>query len=67
MKCGFKTNNILTAIKDTDHTVTTSDGRTIHKKLASKPLKLQTPRKPVQPKVITPLQKVRKIQQRQVL
>ena len=45
MKCGFKTNKILTAIKETDHTVTTSDGRTIHKKLASKPLKFQTSRK----------------------
>ena len=42
MKCGFKTNKILTAIKETNHTVTTSDGRTIHKKLASKPLKFQT-------------------------
>ena len=45
MKCGFKTNKILTAIKETDHTVTTSDGRTIHKKLASKPLKFQTSKK----------------------
>ena len=54
MKCGFKTNKILTAIKETNDTVTTSDGRTIHKKLASKPLKFQTPRKPdEQKKAIT--------------
>ena len=38
-KSGFKTNKILTAVKETDHTVTTFDGKTIHKKLASKPLK----------------------------
>ena len=50
MKCGFKTDKILTATKETDHTVTTSVGRTIHKKLASKPLKFQTPRKPDEPK-----------------
>ena len=50
MKCGFKTDKILTATKETDHTVTTSDGRTIHKKLASKPLKFQTQRKPDEPK-----------------
>ena len=45
MKCGFKTNKILTAIKETDHIVTTSEGRIIHKKLASKPLKFQTSRR----------------------
>ena len=45
MKCGFKTNKILTAVKETDHTVTTSEGRVIHKKLASKPLKFQTLKK----------------------
>ena len=45
MKCGFKTNKILTAVKETDHTITTSEGRVIHKKLASKPLKFQTSRK----------------------
>ena len=66
VKCGFKTDKILTATKETDHTVTTSDGRTIHKKLASKPLKFQTPRKPDEPKN-HPVQKVRKIQQRQIL
>ena len=27
MKWGFKTNKILTAVKETDHTVTTSEGR----------------------------------------
>ena len=46
MKCGFKTNKILTAVAETDNTVTTSEGRVIHKKLASKPLKFQTSRKP---------------------
>ena len=46
MKCGFKTNKVLTAVAETGHTVTTSEGRVIHKKLASKPLKFQTPRKP---------------------
>ena len=45
MKCGFKTNKLLTAVKDTDHTITTSEGRVIHKKLASKPLKFQTSRR----------------------
>ena len=45
MKCGFKTNKILTAVKETDHNVTSSDGKTIHKKLAYKPLKFQTSRK----------------------
>ena len=41
MKCGFKTNETLTAITETDYTVTISDGGTIYKKLASKPLKFQ--------------------------
>ena len=45
MKCGFETNKILTAVKETGHTITTSEGRVIHKKLASKPLKFQTSRK----------------------
>ena len=45
MKCGFKTNKILPAVKETDHTVTTSEGRIIHKNLASKPLKFQTSRR----------------------
>ena len=52
MKCGFKTDKILTATKETDHTVTTSNGRIIHKKLASKPLKFQTQRKPDEPKKV---------------
>ena len=42
MKCGFETDKILTAIKETDHTVTTSEAKIIHKMLASKPLKFQT-------------------------
>ena len=32
LKCRFKTNKPLTAIKETKHTITTSDGRIIHKK-----------------------------------
>ena len=47
MKCCFKTNEILTAMKKTyrDHTVNTSEGKIIFKKLASKPLKFQTSKK----------------------
>ena len=30
---------ILIAVKETDHTVTTTEGKVIHKKLASNPLK----------------------------
>ena len=32
--------------KETDHTSTTSEGKIIHKKLTSKPLKFRTSRKP---------------------
>ena len=46
MKCGFKTSKVLTAVAETGHTVTTSEGSVIHKKLASKPLKFHTSRKP---------------------
>ena len=45
MKCRFKTNKLLAAVKETKHTIPTSDGKTIYKKLASKPVKLQLPRK----------------------
>ena len=45
MKCGFKANKILTAVNETGHTITTSEGRVIHKKLASKTLKFQTSRR----------------------
>ena len=45
MKESFKTTKLLTAVKQTDHTVTTSEGRVIHEKLASEPLKFQTSRK----------------------
>ena len=45
MKCGSKTNKNLTAVKETGHTITTSEGRIIHKKLVSKPLLFQTSRK----------------------
>ena len=53
MKCGFKTNKILTAVAETDHTVTTSEGRVIHLKMASRPLKFQTSRKPEEPRKAT--------------
>ena len=46
LKCRFKTNKMLTAIKETKHTITTSEGKTIHKRLASKPVKFQLSRKP---------------------
>ena len=46
LKCRFKTNKMLTAIKETKHTITTSEGKTIRKKLASKPVKFQLSRKP---------------------
>ena len=45
MKCRFKTNKLLTAVKETEHTVTTSEGKIIHKKLASKPMKFLLPKK----------------------
>ena len=41
LKCRFKTDKILTAARETKHTITTTDGKTIHKKLASNPLKFQ--------------------------
>ena len=53
MKCGFKTNKILTAVAETDHAVTTSEGRIIHKKLTSRPLKFQMSRKPEEPRKAT--------------
>ena len=46
MKCRFKTNKILTAANETKNTITTSDGKIIHKKIASKPIKFQLPKKP---------------------
>ena len=46
LKCRFKTNKPLTAVKETKHAITTSEGKTIHKKLASKPIKFQLSRKP---------------------
>ena len=50
MKCRFKTNKILTAVNETKHTITTSDGKIIHKKLASIPIKFQLPKKPEEKK-----------------
>ena len=46
LKCRFKANKLLTAVKETKHTITTSEGKTIHKKLASKPIKFQLSREP---------------------
>ena len=46
MKCRFKINKLLTVVKGTKHTITTSEGKTIHKKLASNPVKFQLSRKP---------------------
>ena len=46
MKCRFKVNKTLTAVQETGHTITTADGKIIHKKLASNPRKFQPPRKP---------------------
>ena len=60
MKCSFKTNKILTAVKETDHTITTSEGRIIHKKLASKPSKFQTSRKTDEQKAINRCRRCRK-------
>ena len=45
IKSGFKTNKISTAMKKTDLTVITSEGKIVHRKLASKPLKFQTSKK----------------------
>ena len=45
LKCRFKNKKPLTAMKETKHTITTSEGRVIHKQLASKPIKNQLPRK----------------------
>ena len=50
MKCRFKTNKILTAAKETKHTITTTDGKVIHKKLASNPLKIQPTKKAEEPR-----------------
>ena len=44
--CRFKNIKLLTGVKETKHTITTSEGKTIHKKLASKPIKFQLSRKP---------------------
>ena len=45
MKSRFKINKTLAAVKETGHTITTADGKLIHKKLASNPLKFQPPKK----------------------
>ena len=45
IKCRLKTDKTLTAAKKNKHTITTTDGNTIHKKLESNPLKFQPPKK----------------------
>ena len=37
---------MLTAVNETEHTITTSEGKIIHKKLASNPIKFQSSKKP---------------------
>ena len=46
MKCRLKTTKILFSVKETDHTVTTTERKIMHKKLASKPINFQLSRKP---------------------
>ena len=50
MKCGFKTNKTLTAVAETDHTVTTSEGRVIHKKISIQTLEISHIKKARGPK-----------------
>ena len=45
MKCRLETDKILTVVKETKHTVTTADGKTIHKNLASILFKFQPSKK----------------------
>ena len=53
LKCRFKTNKLLTAVKETKHTITKSEEKTIHKKLASKPITFQLSRKPEERRKLT--------------
>ena len=50
MKRQFKTKKPLTAVKETDHTKTTAEGRIIHRKLACNPLKFQPSEKSDEPR-----------------
>ena len=45
MKCRFKIDKNLTAAKETKHTITTTEEKIIHKKLASNPLKFPPSKK----------------------
>ena len=45
MKCRFKTDELSTAAGETKHTINTTDGNTIHKRLASNPLNFSHQRK----------------------
>ena len=46
----LKQKKILTAVKESGHTITTSEGKIVHKKLASNPMKFQTSRKSERPR-----------------
>ena len=46
MKCRYKTNKPISAVKETEHTVTTAQGKMIHKKLASNRINFQPSKKP---------------------
>ena len=50
MKSRFKTNKLLTAVEETGHTITTTEGRILHLKFASNPLKIQPSKKFDEPK-----------------
>ena len=57
-KCRFKTNTILISVKGTDHTVTTAEGKVIHKKVASNSLKVQPSKR--SEVTITPINRCRR-------
>ena len=46
MKSKFKTNKVLSAVKQTGHTSPTSEDRTINQKLATNPFEIQPSKKP---------------------
>ena len=50
MKCRFKNNKVLTAVKETVLTSTTAKGRTMQKKLAAKHIKVQHSKNPDEPR-----------------
>ena len=64
MKCRFETDKILTAAKKTKQIITTTAGKTIHKKLASNPFKFQPSKKADESRNPTKRCTVRAFQQR---